>query len=190
MRVRHPATLLFLLLGSALALTACGGGAAGEAGALAYGTHPVPDDGPRDLPPGTPPDEGGGEQEWPGLVNGVLVTIDTAGERWRWWVTNPETAQALEQVWNGNGTLGWFGGPLRAGPGEEDHNAPWSWHVDPQQNVADVIGLLAPEMARYPSDCESRLSYWLSRNAHFIPMDATIVEFLDRRFRSELPGPR
>ena len=187
MRVQNPP--FFLLLMAALVLTACGGSSAGSGAGLDYGNYPVPD-GPGDVPPGSPPDDGPGGPPPPDLVGGVLVTIETLGERWRWWVTNPDSAQALYEVWTGARSLGWFGGPLRDGQGAGNHNAPWSWHVDPQRNAVDVSGLLLPEMSRTPSQCESRLSYWLSIGAHFIPADGTIVELYDRRLVSEPPVPR
>ena len=182
MRSQRPAfPVLLLFLGAALFLAACGGGAAATGSSLPHGTYPVPD-GPGDMPPPSPPPDGGGtEPSFPELTGGVLVTIDTGGEIWRWWVTNPVTAAQLERAWNGTPTER-FGGHLRAGPGAAGHNAPWSWHVDPEANGFGYV-FFAPRgpSPGTPSQCENQLSHWLSLDTLFIAYPFTLVAFDDRR---------
>lgn len=177
MQVRNPAILLLVVL--TLLLADCGGGAT-TGSTLGHGTYPVPD-GPGDLPPGTPPGGGGGDPPLPGLSGGVLVTIDTAGETWRWWVANPVTADYLERAWKGTYS-GRFGGVLREGPGAAGHNAPWSWHVDPEDNGHDIVFFAPPSRSpSTPSECEADLPRWLLQDTLFIAYPFNVVGFADYR---------
>lgn len=171
----HASSILLVLLCSLL--VACGGGATAASGPGSV-TYPLPD-GPGDFPVGDEPGGGSGPQPTDSLHGGVLLTLDSAGEVWTWWVTNPDTAQGLVDIWNGTRTAFSFGGVLRGGPGEADHNSPWSWHVDPLQNGID--GLTVPESPKTPSQCENQLAYWLAEGVVFLPPNTTIRSLEDRR---------
>ena len=185
MSIRGAPVVLVLAL--ACALAACGGGSSLDGPGLGYGEHTLPDDGRGDIPPGPPTGgggDGGGEPLFPELTGGVLVTVNTLGETWRWWVTSPATANLLQQAWNGTYQDG-FHGRLRAGPGEAGHNDPWSWHVDPVENGGDLIFFQPPapgSSPNTPSQCENQLSHWLSKDTLFIPhYPFQILSFDDRR---------
>ena len=177
----HHYALSIALLGFLLLLAACGGGGSSGSNPMGYGEFPLPND-----PGGTPappPDPGGGNPPPPpGLEGGVLVTVDTGGEIWHWWVTNPVTASYLERAWNGNYT-GRFHGTLRGGQGAANHNAPWSWHVDPNDNGHDIVFFAPPSPGEptTPSQCENNLPVWLSRHTLFIANPFTLVAFEDYR---------
>lgn len=178
-------TLVVLVLGIACTLVACGGAASPERPVPGSTTFPLPDDGPGYEPPGTPPgDGGGGEPMFPQLAGGVLVTVDTLGETWLWWVTNPATATLLERAWNGTYTGG-FHGRLRGGPGEAGHNEPWSWHVDSEANGGDLVFFQPPapgSSPSTPSECENQLEQWLTKDTLFVPYrPVRILTFDDRR---------
>ena len=182
MKTLRP-TLALLALGLLLGLTACGGGGTSGGSTLAPGTYPVPS-GPSLPPPGTPPDPGPTTPPaFPNLTGGVLVTLDTGGEIWHWWVTNPTTAVYLDRAWNGTYT-GPFWGRLREGPGAEFHNAPWSWHADPEANGTVLVFFRPPnpnDSPHNPSDCENNLAFWLTRDTLYRPSSYTIIGFDDRR---------
>jgi hypothetical protein len=170
--------LLLLVALLTVGLAACGSGAAGNGDVPDFGTFPLPGGpggDPRDPPDGgnpTPPPP-------PALSGGVLFTIDCQGEIFHWWVTNPQTAQDLIDVHLGRRTVISFGGVLVGGQGAGNHNAPWSWHVDPVQNGVDV--LTVPESPKIPSECEVRLGYWLSQGVTFIPLSAVVTAYEDLR---------
>lgn len=177
-RATTRASLLLLLVALAgLGLAACGAGADGGP-TPDFGTFPVPDG-----PGGTPSDPPSGEDPTPPppptLSGGVLFTVDCQGEVFRWWVTNPQTAQDLIDVFDGFKTVISFGGTLVGGQGAANHNAPWSWHVHPLENGVDV--LTVPESPSTPSQCESRLTYWLSLGVTFIPVNGVVTAYQDLR---------
>lgn len=113
----------------ALLLAACGGGAGRPTfegvtgGSPNDRSIPLPDDGP-----GTTGGNGGGGS----LQGGVLATFVVQGERFRAWVTNSQVAQQLVDVRDGRLQLTSFGAAIQHGAGAAQHNAPWSWHVNPQ----------------------------------------------------------
>jgi len=179
-------TLVVLVMGFACALVACGGAGSTAPSVPGSTTFPLPDDGPGFDPPGTPPGDGGGggEPMFPELTGGVLVTVDTLGETWRWWVTNSATAALLERAWNGTYSDG-FNARLRSGPGEAGHNEPWSWHADAEDNGGDLIFFQPPapgSSPNTPSDCEDQLEHWLTKDTLFVPhYPFQILTFDDRR---------
>ena len=172
----HAQSIFVLLLG--LCLFACGGASTTATTMPDPVTFPLPD-GPGDAPDGGEPGAPPGSQPPKTLQGGVLLTLDTAGEVWSWWVTNPDTAQGLIDIWNGTRTAFSFGGVLRGGSGEGGHNAPWSWHVDPVQNGID--GLTVPESPKTPTQCENQLAFWLATGVVFLPPGTVILTLEDRR---------
>lgn len=179
-------TLVVLVLGIACALAACGGAGSLDRPDPGSITFPLPDDGPGFNPPGSPPGDGGGggEPMFPELTGGVLVTVYTQGEEWRWWVTSPVTASLLEQAWNGTYT-GSFHARLRGGSGASGHNAPWSWHADPDENGGDLVFFQPPPPGSSPytpSECENQLEHWLSKDTLYVPhWPVQLLTFDDRR---------
>ena len=167
-------------------LCACGGGGTAPASDVPFGEYPMPDE-PSVPGPGTPPPDPGPPSP-EDLVDGVLLTVESSGEIWHWWVTNPLTAQQFQEIWLGTRPYFSIGGVLRAGPGAGNHNAPWSWHVDPFENGVDVVTV--PESPHTPSECESQLAFWLATGVTFIPAQAKIVDFDDRRLAPGPPAPR
>jgi len=66
------------------------------------------------------------------LKGGVLATFDVSGEQFKVWVTNPATIDQLLALQRGESAANIPNGRILAGPGEGDHNAPWNWHLDPE----------------------------------------------------------
>ena len=178
-------TLVALALGLCLAFGACGGASSPGGGEPGSTTFPLPGGDTGYYPPSPPPSGGGsGDPLFPELTGGVLVTVETQGEIWRWWVTNPPVASLLQRAWVGT-YQGMFHARLRAGPGEAGHNAPWSWHADPVLNGGDMIFVQPPapgSSPSTPSECESRLAEWLTKDTNFVPYyPFKILTFDDRR---------
>ncbi len=65
------------------------------------------------------------------LRGGVLATFRVSGEDFRVWVTNEETIQQIFDLRDGRSSAGIPNGALHEGQGRADHNAPWTWHLDP-----------------------------------------------------------
>lgn len=73
------------------------------------------------------------------LAGGVLATFQVSGEEFRVWVTDPETIQQILDLRDGTSTASIPNGALHEGPGRADHNAPWAWHLDPEDiEMADA----------------------------------------------------
>lgn len=66
------------------------------------------------------------------LSGGVLATFQVSGEPFRVWVTNPETIQQIFDLRDGTSSASIPNGALHEGQGRADHNAPWAWHLDPE----------------------------------------------------------
>jgi hypothetical protein len=73
------------------------------------------------------------------LKVGALATFEVTGERFRVWVTNPRTIQQLKDLRAGTSTASIPNGRILSGPGRASYNAPWRWHLDPQDiQMADM----------------------------------------------------
>lgn len=132
-----------LLLAAATALAACGAGTGGVT--LPGDLPPVIGNPGGPLPPALPPPPAPAPQPGPApgdpLAGGVLATFRTTGighdgqpfdETFRVWVTNAKTIEDLFALQAGTleGTIP--SGKFLRGPGQGDHNAPYSWHLDPE----------------------------------------------------------
>ncbi|MGH2450206.1 MAG: hypothetical protein ACRDGE_02825 [Candidatus Limnocylindria bacterium] len=74
-----------------------------------------------------------------GLRGGVLATFDVTGETFKVWVTNKATIQQLIDLRDGRREGGIPNGRILRGSGAGGHNAPWSWHLDPEDvHLADI----------------------------------------------------
>jgi hypothetical protein len=68
----------------------------------------------------------------PGLEGGILATFQVSLEEFQVWITNEATIQQVLDLRDGRSTANIPNGAIRTGPGVADHNAPWSWHLHPQ----------------------------------------------------------
>jgi len=139
--------LVFCSFLSCLLVVAACGGTGADAGAATVG--------------GAPTSPGPETGETPQLTGGVLATIGDGGESFRVWVTNPAAAQLLVDAWNGAAPFEMITGPLRRGAGDAAHNAPWSWHLDPEQ-VQVNVHLFRAVYAGPPSQVEANLESLLA----------------------------
>jgi hypothetical protein len=176
-RVQMLSGALLLMLSL---LAACGG-----TGQPELNLDPLPPTGggviPIPFPPGTgpsptPPPPGGDP-----LAGGVLATFADSGSTFKVWVTEPAMIQRLETAWNGTWLLDTVGAPVRSGPGAGNHNAPWSWHLDPQLVLFDgqpPVYFWLMESWTTPAVLEANLSYFMSmiKTAVFAPVTLTNLD--------------
>jgi len=139
-------------------LAACGGGTAGE--------DPPPDP----LPPGDP--------QPPALSGGVLATFTAGGETFHVFVTNPATIQQIFDLRDGLSTATIPSGAIRPGPGEADHNLPWSWHLDPVDITMVEVAVEVCDGS--PSIVENDLAGYLNVG-RYCPWSAALVSVEDFR---------
>lgn len=130
---------------------------------------------PLETPPGCPDI---GEPLAP-LAGGVVATFMVVDETFSAWVRNPETIQQLFDLEAGESIASIPVGPVVAGAGRGAHNAPWSWHLDPDAiTMAEATIELCDGR---PSDVESDLDYWINTVGQYCPWGADLVELRDYR---------
>jgi hypothetical protein len=113
------------------------------------------------------------------LEGGVLATFDVTGEAFTVWVTNPATIEQLLALERGESTANIPNGRLLRGAGEADHNAPWSWHLDPEDIEMAEITIELCDGA--PSYVEDNVAEFADNIGRYCPWSAQLVALEDRR---------
>lgn len=113
------------------------------------------------------------------LAGGVLATFEVVDERFRIWMTNPETIQQVFDLRDGRSQASIPIGPVRLGPGRADHNLPWSWHIDPEQ-VAMAEATIELCDGR-PSFVEEDVEGWIASVGSYCPWSARLSSVQDFR---------
>jgi hypothetical protein len=111
------------------------------------------------------------------LRGGALATFDVVGERFRAWVTAPDTIWELHQLAAGNSAANIPAGSLRRGPGRGSHNTPFSWHLDPRDTVMAEAAIELCDAV--PSHVERRRDEFVDVVRAFCPWGARLVEVRD-----------
>lgn len=113
------------------------------------------------------------------LAGGVLATFHAVGEEFRVWVTNPSTIDQLLALHAGQSNARIPNARLHRGQGRGNHNAPWSWHMDPQEiEMAEFTIELCD--AR-PSFVEENLDYFVGVVGQYCPWSAELISLTDYR---------
>ena len=112
------------------------------------------------------------------LEGGVLATFVVSQEQFHVWVTNPETIQQIFDLRDGLSTANIPNGALHEGQGLGDHNAPWTWHLDPS-DIAMAEATIEICDGR-PSLVDSLLPDYLTVG-RFCPWGAELVSVQDLR---------
>jgi hypothetical protein len=113
------------------------------------------------------------------LSGGVVADFKVGSFEFSIFVTNPDTIEQLYALQRGESAANIPNGLLLPGPGKGLHNAPWSWHLDPQET----------EMAEFtievcdgtPEFVEEELEYWLGSVKRYCPWNAELVNITDYR---------
>ncbi|MEJ2709483.1 MAG: hypothetical protein P8074_17870 [Anaerolineales bacterium] len=113
------------------------------------------------------------------LTGGVLATFSVQNERFRIWVTNPETIRQLQALEAGNSEAKVPNGKLLSGPGQGDHNAPWRWHLDPQDIKMTVTSEKDCDVA--PTTIEEDLDEYIKKVGRYCPSGAELLILIDYR---------
>jgi len=101
------------------------------------------------------------------------ATFRVEDETFKVRVTNPETIEDLVDVWQRVSAATIPNGVLRSGPGEGNHNEPWSWHLDPED--VEMAEVTIEVCSGRPSDVEADLNYWLNDVGRFCPWSAELI---------------
>lgn len=113
------------------------------------------------------------------LQGGVLATFAVGDEQFRIWITNSKTIQELLDLKAGAGTAHIPNGKILRGAGAAATNAPWSWHLDPQEiEMADMSTEVCDAQ---PSYVESHLADFVDVVGRYCPWSAQLVSLQDFR---------
>jgi hypothetical protein len=111
------------------------------------------------------------------LRGGALATFEVEGERFRVWTTNPQTIQGLHELQQGTSTANIPNGRILRRPGRARHNAPYHWHLDPQDiTMAEVAIEVCDGL---PSYVEENVDEFVERVGRYCPWAARLVELRD-----------
>jgi hypothetical protein len=111
------------------------------------------------------------------LRGGALATFDVEGERFRAWTTNPQTIHDLHALQQGTSTASIPNGRILRGPGRARHNAPYRWHLDPQDiAMAEATIELCDGL---PSYVEENVDEFVENVGRYCPWAAKLVELRD-----------
>jgi hypothetical protein len=111
------------------------------------------------------------------LGGGVLATFEVINERFNVFITNEETIQQILDLQTGVGTETIPNGPVRRGPGEAQHNEPYTWHLDPEETVLTEFS--DPICDGPPTYIEEHLEDFDGQL--YCPGNSRLVEVLDLR---------
>jgi hypothetical protein len=114
-----------------------------------------------------------------GLRGGLLATFDAVGERFKVWVTNPQTIQQILDLEQGTGIANIPNGRILHGAGEGEHNVPWSWHLDPQD--IEMAEFTMDVCDGIPSYVEEHIEEFVDTVGRYCPWSAKLVEVQDYR---------
>lgn len=113
------------------------------------------------------------------LRGGVLATFAVGQEPLKVWVRNPEAVADLLALQRGTSTASIPNGVLRVGPGQGAHNAPYSWHLDPDE--IQMAGATIEVCDGAPSYIQSHRDDFIASVGRYCPWGARLVALEDFR---------
>jgi hypothetical protein len=113
------------------------------------------------------------------LAGGILATFDVVGEEFRAWVTNPGAIEQILALQAGERQASIPNGRILRGPGRADHNAPWTWHLDPEQIAMAEFTVEVCDGT--PSFVESEIDYFVDTVRQYCPWSAKLLNVQDYR---------
>ena len=113
------------------------------------------------------------------LADGILATFDVQGERFTAWITKSNAIQQVLDLKAGKSKASIPSSIILKGPGESDFNAPWNWHMSPEDIGMTEFSIELCDGK--PSDVQGNLNYWLNTVKRFCPWRAMLVDVRDLR---------
>lgn len=113
------------------------------------------------------------------LHGGVRAIFAVAGEEFRTWITNAQTIDDLLELKDGNSDATIPSGRIQRGPGEGNHNWPYSWHLDPDDTeMAELTMELCDAL---PSYVEENVDEFVEVVQRYCPWSAELIDLEDFR---------
>ncbi len=108
------------------------------------------------------------------LKGGVLATFEASGERFQAWVTEPQAMWDLSQLQRGESTGNIPNGHILRGPGLAGHNAPYSWHLDPED--VEMADMTIEVCDARPSYVEENVDEFVDNLGRYCAWNAELVD--------------
>jgi hypothetical protein len=113
------------------------------------------------------------------LQGGVLATFELNDQTFKVWVRNLEAIQALYQLEAGGSSANIPNGKILPGPGQGDHNAPYTWHLDPDE--IDMAEFTVEVCDAEPDYVQENVDEFVNVVGRYCPWSATLVSLEDFR---------
>lgn len=114
-----------------------------------------------------------------GLRGGVLATFAVGTEQFKIWITNPTTISRVLILHAGGSGGSIPNGRIHRGSGQAQHNAPYSWHLDPAD--IELVDLAIEVCDGRPSYVEANVGEYVDRINRYCPWGARLTSFTDYR---------
>lgn len=113
------------------------------------------------------------------LQGGIVATFAVGRETFRVWIRNSQTIEQVLALQRGTSTASIPNGRLRVGSGQGSHNAPFSWHLDPE-DIA-MAGATIEVCDGAPSYIEAHRDEFIEQVHRYCPWGARLVTVQDYR---------
>jgi hypothetical protein len=110
---------------------------------------------------------------------GILATFQVQGEEFHVWITNADTIRELISLQADMPMKSTLYGPILKGSGENNHNAPYAWHLDPEKT--QLIDHSPSSCNAKPDQVEKSLTRFLNVIQFYCPWSAILVHIDDYR---------
>lgn len=113
------------------------------------------------------------------LAGGVVATFAVGSDQFKVWITNPSAIARVMALSRGEGGGSIPNGRLRRGPGRAAHNAPFSWHLDPED--IQVVEFTIELCDGNPTYVEANVPEYADRIGRYCPWGATLISVKEYR---------
>jgi hypothetical protein len=113
------------------------------------------------------------------LAGGVVATFAVGSDQFKVWITNPAAVARVEALRRGEGGGSIPNGRIARGAGRAAHNAPYSWHLDPEDiQIVDATIELCDGSPNY---VQANVAEYVDRIGRYCPWGAKLMAVQDYR---------
>jgi hypothetical protein len=113
------------------------------------------------------------------LGGGVLATFELNDQHFKVWVTNPQAIEQLLALRDSRSQAKIPNGKILRGSGEANYNAPWNWHLDPQD--IEMAEMTTEVCDAEPDYVEANIAEFVDVVGRYCPWSANLVSLQDFR---------